>query len=209
MILGDQADWDDLFDQQLVPVVMTMILTTWDQMQKPGPSEHEDAISDKLYGALLKAKNRNKHPFLIHREDMEFDIEQGRGTGRKDIVFYPSSEEEIYLCIEAKRLNVIISSSKHSLAGEYVKDGMQRFVDGKYARSVRHGVMLAYVLDGKIDQAISNIESNIVKHREKLRLSSKAFIPSAIRPQDNRAKETHHKRAHEHVIFRIHHLFVN
>lgn len=209
MILGDKTDWDDMFEQQLVPVVLALIFSTWEQMPKPGQSEHEDAISDKLYCALLNAKNRNEHPFLISREDWEYDIEQGKGTGRKDIVFFPSLyEEDIYLAIEAKRLNAIISGTKHSLADSYVKEGMQRFVDAKYARSVRHGVMLAYVLDGKIGKAIKNVENNIQKQCKKLRMSHNEFIASTIRPHDTRTRETHHKRVHEKVVFRIHHLFV-
>src|SRR2546426_11585469 len=34
-----------------------------------------------------------------------------------------------------------------------VKEGMQRFVDGKYSRFVRHGGMLGYVLDGQVARA--------------------------------------------------------
>ncbi len=208
MIFGDRTDWEDYFDQQLVPVVLGYVLTTWEQMPKPGFSEHEDAISNKLYKALLNGKERNGHPFSIHREYMEFDLELGKGIGRIDIVFLPGTKEDIYLAIEAKRLNATISGKKHSLAGEYVNDGMQRYIDGKYARSVKHGVMLAYVLDGKIEQAMSAIENSIKKYHEKLSVRSDVFIASAIRPQDSRTKETHHQRKHEKTIFRLHHLFV-
>jgi Nucleotidyl transferase AbiEii toxin, Type IV TA system len=41
-----------------------------------------------------------------------------------------------------------------NLADEYVKEGMQCFVDGKYSRFVRHGGMLAYVLDSQVARAI-------------------------------------------------------
>jgi hypothetical protein len=208
MTVGDPTDWDDFFQQKLIPDALAYVVTTWEQMTKPGPSDLEDAISDKLYSALVNAKRRSDFPFLIRREDLEFDIEQE--TGRKDIVFFPSlQEQDIYLCLEAKRLNAIVSGRRESLADKYVKEGMQRFVEGKYAWFVRHGAMLAYVLDGKIDRAIRNVENNIRKRLTELRMDKDGgFIPSTIRGNDPRTRETHHRRSHETEVFRIHHLFV-
>jgi hypothetical protein len=210
MTIGDSSHWDDFFQHNLVPTVLLYIIKTWEQMTKPGPSDLEDVISNKLYAGLLNAKHRSDFPFLIKREDLEFDTELAKETGRKDIVFYPSlQEQEIYLCIEAKRLNAVISGVRRSLADEYVKEGMQRFVDRKYARFVKHGVMLAYVLDGNITQALENIEKNIRNRLSELRMNKKiGLFSSTIRPDDCRTKETHHLRMHEKAVFRIHHLFV-
>ncbi len=210
MIASDTSYWDDFFQQNLIPAVLSYIITTCEQMTKPGLSDLEDTISDKLYSALVNAKHRSDFPFLIRREDLEFDTDLAKETGRKDIVFFPSlQEQEIYLCLEAKRLNAVISGVRRSLAGEYVKEGMQRFVDGKYARFVRHGAMLAYVLDGNIDRAIKNIENNIRNRLSELRMDKNGgLVASTIRPDDRRTKETRHRRAHEKVVFRIHHLFV-
>jgi hypothetical protein len=210
MTVGDPTDWDDFFQQHLMPAVLAHVVTTWERMQKPGPSDLEDAISDKLFSALVNAKRRSDFPFLIRREDLEFDTDLAKETGRKDIVFFPSlQQEEIYLCLEAKRLNAMISGRRESLADKYVTEGMQRFVDGKYARFVRHGAMLAYVLDGQIHRAIKNIENNIRSRLTKLGMEKNTgFVASAIRPDDPRTKETHHRRPHENATFRIHHLFV-
>lgn len=209
-MVGDTSYWDDFFQQNLVPAVLAHVITIWNQMPKPGPSDLEDAISDKLYSALVNAKRRSDFPFLIRREDLEFDTDLAKETGRKDIVFFPSHQEEIYLCLEAKRLNVIISDVRRSLADEYVKEGMQRFVDGKYARFVRHGAMLAYVLDGDTDRAKRNVESNIRNRLSELRMDKNGgFVASTIRPDDPWTMETRHRRAHEESVFRIHHLFVN
>ncbi len=210
MTVGDTSYWDDFFQHNLVPAVLAYITTTWEQMPKPGLSDLEDAISDKLYSALVKAKRRSDFPFLIRREDLEFDTDLEKETGRKDIVFFPSlQEQEIYLCLEAKRLSAVISGVRRSLADEYVKEGMQRFVDGKYARFVRHGTMLAYVLDGNTDRAIQNVENNIRNRLSELRMDKNGgLVASTIRPDDCRTKETSHRRAHEKEVFRIHHLFV-
>lgn len=210
MIVSDPSSWDDFFQQNLIPAVLAHIITTWEQMPKPGPSDLEGVISDKLYSAMINAKRRSNVPFLIRREDLEFDINLEKEIGKKDIVFFPSNQEEIYLCIEAKRLNAVISGVRRSLADEYVKEGMKRFVDGKYARFVRHGVMLAYVLDGNTHRAIQNVKKNIRNRLTELRMDKNgSLIASAIRPGDCRTKETHHHRAHEKgTVFCIHHLFV-
>ena len=211
MTVGDPSCWDDFFQQNLIPSVLSYVIATWEQMPTPGPSDLEDAISVKLYSALIKAKARNAHAFLIRYQDVEVDTDLAKETGRKDIVFFPSlQEQEIYLCLEAKRLNAVISGVRRSLADEYVKEGMQRFVDGKYARFVRHGAMLAYVLDGDTRRAMQNVDNNIRNRRAELRMDKNGgFLPSTIRPDDPRTKETRHRRAHEKAVFRIHHLFVS
>jgi hypothetical protein len=188
--------------------VLTHVLTTWEKIPKPGPSDKEPDITFRLYCALKRTKDRNVHPFLIKYEDMEIDADLEKVNGRKDIVFFPSCDEDVYLCIEAKRLNAMISGVKHSLADEYVKEGMQRFVDGKYARHVRHGAMLAYVLDKDIDNAMKNVENNIHNRLAQLRMdTNRGFEASTILANDPCAKETHHHRAGENVVFHIHHIF--
>jgi hypothetical protein len=210
MTVGDSSYWDDFFLQNLIPAVLDHVIATWKQMPKPKPSDLEDDISLKLYSAMVKAKDRNSHAFRIDYQSIEVDLNVAAVTGKKDIVFIPTlQQEEIYLCLEAKRLNAVISSIQRSLADKYVKEGMQRFVDGKYARFVRHGAMLAYVLDGDINRAMQNIENNIGKRLSELRMAKNGgFLASAIRPNDRRIKETRHHRAHEKEIFRIHHLFM-
>jgi hypothetical protein len=178
-------------------------------MKKPGQADLEDRISLKLYSAMVNSKDRNRHPFLIRYQDVEVDTNLAKETGRKDIVVYPSFEEQVYFCLEAKRLNARVSGKQKSLADEYVKEGMQRFVDGKYSGAVRHGGMLGYVLDGQIARAIRNVERNIRAKARKLGMKSPGrLLPSSIRQGDDAAKETHHQRAHETETFRIHHLFV-
>ena len=77
-------------------------------------------------------------------------------------------------------------------------------------RFVRHGAMLAYVLDGDTRRAMQNVDNNIRNRRAELRMDKNGgFLPSTIRPDDPRTKETRHRRAHEKAVFRIHHLFVS
>lgn len=210
MTVGDPSHWDDVFQQDLMPAILAHVIAVWEQMPKPGPSDLEDAISLKLCSALRRAKDRNKHAFIIGFQHVEIDTDLEKITGREDIVFLTSlQEQEIYLCLEAKRLNAVISNKRRSLASEYVKEGMQRFVDGQYAQSVRHGAMLGYVLDGDIRGAMKNVENNIRKRLTELRMDRNGgFLASTIRPDDPQVKETRHHRARETAVFRIHHLFV-
>lgn len=209
MTAGDPAYWDDFFQQNLIPAVLSHVLDTWDRMKKPGQTDLEDKISVKLYSALVTGKDRNRHSFLIRYQDVEVDTNLAKETGRKDIVVYPSFQEDVYFCLEAKRLNARVSGVQKSLADEYVKEGMQRFVDGKYSRAVRHGGMLGYVLDGQIARAIKNVEANVRARATELGMQSPGrLLPSSVRQGDDAAKETHHQRAHETATFRIHHLFV-
>ena len=210
MITGDSADWDDFFQEDLIPTVLSYIISTWDRMEKPGPTAQETEISLKLFIALISGKKRNKLAFLIRYEDVEVDSDLEKVTGRKDLVIFPNlQDEEIYLCLEAKRLNALVSGKKRALADEYVKEGMQRFVDGKYSPDVRHGGMLGYVLDGRITHAARNVEKNIRTQAKKLGMTLPGkFLPSSVRSDDSSAKETHHRRGDETTLFRIHHLFL-
>ena len=211
MIAGDPADWDDFFQQNLIPAVLSLVISAWDRMEKPEQTAHEDDISVKLYTALINGKDRNRHAFLIRYQDVEVDTDLAKVTGRKDIVFFPSTlTKRIYFCLEAKRLNALVSGVRRSLADAYVKEGMQRFVDGKYSRFIRHGGMLGYVLDGQVARAIKNVETNIQTHARELGMTLPGrFLPSSVRPDDPSAKETHHRRSHETALFRIHHLFMS
>ena len=210
MIAGDPADWDDFFQQHLIPAVLSLVISTWDRMDKPEQTAHEDDISLQLFCALKNSKDRSRHPFLIGYENVEVDTDLMKVTGRKDIVFFPSlNDEDIYFCLEAKRLNALVSGRRRPLADAYVKEGMQRFVDGKYARYIWHGGMLGYVLDGQIANAIKNVETNIQAHAGPLGMTLPGnLLPSSVRPDDPATKETHHRRVYETAMFHIHHLFM-
>lgn len=210
MIAGDPTDWDNFFQQNLIPAVLSLVISTWDRMEKLGQMAHENEVSIKLYAALITGKDRNRQAFLIRYEDVEVDTDLAKETGRKDIVFFPpANDEDIYFCLETKRLNALVSGVRRSLADEYVKEGMQRFVDGKYSRLVRHRGMLGYVLDGRVARAVKNVEANIRKHARELGMALPGgFLPSSVRPDDLSAKETHHRRGYETALFCIHHLFM-
>jgi hypothetical protein len=210
MTAGNPSEWDDLFTTQLIPAVLEYLLEVWDRIEKPSEDELEDRTSDRLFLALKTGKNRDIHPFLIRREDLELSTDLDEESGWKDIVFFPpANDEDVYFCLEAKRLNARVKGVMRSLADKYVKDGMQRFVDRKYSRYVRHGAMLGYVLDGDVDRAMSNVLNNIRENYASLRMKPPGeWANSPVRPADPHAKLTQHQRLNETAAFGIHHLFV-
>jgi hypothetical protein len=111
--------------------------------------------------------------------------------------------------LESKRLNVVKNGEARAYASEYVTFGILRFVTGQYSKAVRHGGMIAYVLDGNLSRAMSNIENNMQRQHSALGMTAPgSFLPSTSLKGDARARETHHRRVHETQLFRIHHLFV-
>jgi hypothetical protein len=83
MTIGDTSYWDDFFQQNLVPTILAHVITAWEKMPKPGPSDLEDAISVRLYAALIKAKDRNAHAYLIRYQDVEVDTDLAKETAGK------------------------------------------------------------------------------------------------------------------------------
>ena len=208
-MIGDTSEWDGFLVSGGVGLVMALALDAWAHMTSPTHDEREDDTSIRLYAAMVKKQDRQMHRFLIRYQDVEVDTDLAKETGKNDIVFFPGHDGNLYFCLEAKRLNARVNGVMKSLADEYVKEGMLRFVAGKYSRYVDHAGMLGYVLDGDIPRAMRNVLNNIRSHHESLRMASPGdWIESPYRSGDPHARETRHQRLHETEPFRIHHLFV-
>lgn len=209
MTAGDNSQWDDFLLRGGVGTVLGLVLDAWAQIVPPAGDEHEDRTSVRLYSAMVKKQDRQAHRFLIRYQDVEVDTDLARETGRKDIVFFPGYDTDLYFCLEAKRLNARVNGVMKSLADEYVKEGMQRYVDGKYGRHVHHAGMLGYVLDGDVARAMKNVLDNIRKQHLALGMEPAGdWSDSLHRPRDPQAKETVHRRPHTTTRFLLQHLFI-
>ena len=212
-VLGQSSAWVDMIDP-MVPEILRLVVETWDEMPPPSPNQLEDGITNQLCVALRRNRGLRNLMFYVTTQTVILEPDAGEVVGRMDIAFFPTGkdvvpDEDAYFCLECKRLNAIKDGRKRSYASEYVKFGMLRFVTGQYSRSVRHGGMVGYVLDGDVNTAVGNVENNILRQRVKLRiLGSDAFLPSAYLNGIQSARESHHQRAHESAPFRIHHMFM-
>ena len=208
-VVGTAADWVDLLDS-MVPDILSLVITTWETMQPQGQDNKEDNITIALCLALRQARTARNLPLQIHTQQIELNPMLDQDLGRLDITFNVLvPKEDIYFCLEAKRLNVVKDGAHRPYASEYVTLGMLRFVSGKYSKTVRHGGMIGYVLDGNVAHAIANIAANIKSQCSALRMEPPGSLrTSTIINDDSRVRETHHHRDHESTVFHIHHLFM-
>jgi hypothetical protein len=208
-IVGAPTDWSNLIDP-LVPDILRLVIASWEGMRPPAPDAREDDISVELYRALQQNRTARGLMFQIGTQQVELDPAPGQDVGRMDITFRPLvPREDIYFCLECKRLNVNKDGVLRAYAAEYVTFGMLRFVTGQYANAVQHGGMIGYVLDGNVARAMANVESNLQTQHVVLRMTAPgAFQRSSILTRDDRARETHHGRDHQTTLFCVHHLFM-
>lgn len=208
-VIGSPCEWADLIDP-MIPEVLRLVVVTWRTMSPPLPDAKEDEITTALCRALRDNRTARELMFTIDTQLVELDPVPGEDLGRLDIAFRPLiPREDIYFCLECKRLNVVNKGQTRAYAAEYVLRGMIRFVTGQYSRAVRHGGMLGYVLDGRVDDAIANVSVNVQAQCGPLCMDQPGTMhPSSILTEEISARETVHRRSHESVEFRIHHLFM-
>jgi len=140
------------------------------------PNEFSGAQEEEITGELVRAiesvlDNPNTPDwadlFNIHEELRIHDpIRKGKSRRRLDIRIDSSEiRPRSRLCFEAKRLGLKNSENKY-----LGTDGLQRFLDGRYARDYDIGGMLGYVQDGNCDEWAQKIGTAIVKDKKKLGL---------------------------------------
>jgi hypothetical protein len=164
MMLGDPQLWKDRFitiDERL----LARILHLWPACLTPLPPQpDEDTITINLVHLLTKDPvvrsichwvEYQYEPFGVHPNGARFS------KGIIDLAVLLDWERETYLPYECKRLNVINSGSRSSLATPYVGDGLIRFVTEQYAEGLPLGFMLGYVIDGDLSFALRQIHAAI------------------------------------------------
>ena len=208
-VIGDPSLWSDLFPDQLIPDILDLVLDTWRCFEKPSPNEWEVPISLRFCSSLCNMKNKNQDlPFTIWPESSIRDSTTGEEISRIDIRFLHGYKENVYFAFECKRLRVPYGSKIRSYATEYVgADGMMCFITGKYSKGLIAGGMMAYVMDGKINSAIRDVNSAILKKCIELRMFvCKGLSSSSIKPDQPALKETRHDIDSKDFV--IHHIFL-
>ena len=208
-VIGVPTEWIGFIDP-MVPVILNLVIASWEGLTPPAADETEDNITNELCRVLQQNRTVRGLMFQIRPQVVELEPMPGEDLGRMDIAFIPLvPREDIYFCLECKRLNVVKDGKTRTYASEYVNLGMLRFITGQYSKAVRHGGMLGYVLDGDLPKAMSNVEVNLRKqHRVLCMTAPGGFVASASLAADGRARETHHRRPQETETFQIHHLFM-
>ena len=202
---GNIDPWARLFDQDQISEILKLMLESWKTFIVPAKLL-EVPITRKFCAHLRNNKDRSKHFFRIEWESSEVD-DKGQETGRIDLKFLQGWDERVYFSIECKRLRVNLPSGFKSLAGEYVREGMSRYFNGKYALGLDKGGMIGYVMDGDVNEAIRDVRKAIEKHRTSLHMESNDNLRCSPCISSKRVKETLHNYGPE-DHFVIYHIFL-
>lgn len=151
---------------ELITVAENGLREAWNQLVRRQQafgvklnSDREEVISYQLVVILNILRSQRCEPPSALAEFFEsFRVGSGYMDYRKlrikqpDFVFiprdnpYPGLDEAYYgIFVEAK----IIEQGSKKQTGEYFREGVMRFLDGRYAWAMPHGLMLAYVRTGQ------------------------------------------------------------
>jgi hypothetical protein len=189
---------------------MALILGVWMQFSRHRDVRLEPRITAVFRQALIEAYVAAGRRWFITLEDPITDPTFGTELGRNDLRIYPLNHcgQTIFFVVECKRLRVTSDSGFKHLADEYVEEGMQRFVDGKYASKLPCGGMLGYVMDNRLDDAFAKVQEAIEARRATLKMKTKNSLrtPSAKVGRYRWSADSFHERANDKLC--IHHLLV-
>ena len=158
--------WPALFPEDKIPGMIKDVLDACVHLTRPPKSEKrpEEAISRQVYQKLRSMTVYRRGPLEPHFESWLPDLD-----GRADIRFSCGKGIDTYFVFEAKRLFVTYPRGrKDSLVKEYVREGMMRFVTGKYAPFQCSSAMLGYVHDAAATAARSAVTTEIANNADAL-----------------------------------------
>lgn len=199
-----------LFPAGFAGEVMALILEVWNEFAQGKQLRLEKCITAVFKDALVAAYVAAGRNWFITPEEPITDPNYGTELGRNDLRVYPPKHcgQTVFFVVECKRLRVTTDAGFRHLADEYVAEGMQRFVDGKYACGLPCGGMLGYVMDDRLDDAFAKVQEEIDLRRATLKMTAKnsVRIPSSKLPRYRWSADSFHKRADGDLC--IHHLLV-
>ena len=165
MGIGDPAAWAERF-RSFDNRFLQRVVAVWPRcLAVLPPQPDEDAVTANLVDLLQRDTG-----ILRRFHWIEFQYEPFGHTpdgtayskGRIDVAVFLNQDRDTYLAYECKRLNDVRGDGRRrSLAGEYVMDGLFRFVAGQYSEGLPVGCMLGYVLDGDVAHAASSVRAKI------------------------------------------------
>lgn len=167
MLVGDAAAWANHFttlDERFLDRIVQVWPVCIDVL--PGQPE-EDAITINLVHHLGKDPivRRICHWVEYQYEPFGLASDGSRySKGEIDLAVLLDRERERYLAYECKRLNVVNSGGRSSLATAYVTQGIMRFITEQYAEDLPVGCMLGYVMDGDLGFASTRVKTAIQAH---------------------------------------------
>jgi len=152
--------------------ILKLIIFSYHQMisqENNLAGQKEDDLRNKLVKNYLR-KNKNKDEFNLGKMFFNLGTEEvndhksSKTTGRLDFTALRlvdslgRANEDFYFTFECKRLK---NNGKNN---EYIKEGMQRFIAGKYQTKILPlAGMIAFVEKGCINKIVANINNRLKK----------------------------------------------
>ena len=199
-----------LFPLGFAGEVMWLVLETWQKFSLHHAVRLEERSTAVFCGALIDAYDAAGRSWFISLEDPVTDPTFGTVIGRNDLTFFPpqNHRQKVFFTVECKRLHVTTDSGFRHLADEYVKEGLQRFVEGKYSSGLPCGGMLGYVMDNRTTEAFTRVCREINSKRRILKMEANEMLqsPSSILPAQPQSIDSIHHR--EDGVFTVYHLLV-
>lgn len=178
-------EYVQLFPDEEIPRILQNVQECCYALKRQSPCEEEKVLSKRIFDKLTKYPEYLNGPIVPHWESWLVSIKDGECSfpGRADILF-SGSGMFTYFLIEAKRLYVPFPSGTDHLLDRYIKDGMMRFVEGKYAPMMIAGAMLGYVFESSVADAKVALAGEIGGKAVKLKLTVGGDLqPSAAIPR--------------------------
>ena len=205
---GTPDAWLDLI-ASLVPDILQLVWSTWQTMPSLASDALEDPTTEEFCRRLRDNRTASDLPFRVDVQMVELGASAGAEQGRMDIVFSPLVPgEQVYFCLECKRLNALKEGTKRGLATEYVVHGMMRFMTGQYGSEVQEGGMVGYVLDGDVADGMRRVAVAVGARWQELGMKKPGtLLQSSVLSTVKSVQESHHVRGKTRDRFVIHHLF--
>lgn len=119
----------------------------------------------------------------IYTEEMKLGLDTYKEAKLIDLQLRdPSSAnyDKVYFAWEAKRISDRqLDSENGYLVGEYVGEGIFRFIDAKYSSEVNDAGMLGYILVGEAAHIVPCINQSMQDPKRKRRLTDKDYLKHA------------------------------
>lgn len=175
MIVGNAGRWSRAF-RSIEERLAKAIDEVWPSclLKLVARVDGGDPLEDPITRALVFGLRQNKSfPGRIITQYEILREEPGGITApsRIDFVVTIGDDEDDYLACECKRLNVSYDKGCSTGAHAYVHDGLSRFAQRRYSNGLPFGVMLGYVMDGRVDDAANTVAQTIASAAAALALA--------------------------------------
>jgi hypothetical protein len=194
MLMGDPEGWLVSF-RSLEECLVEALEFLWPScvlslQPKKGSMTHEDPITFQIVTALKRSKRfpgRIIPQYSLLSEDVSG---VSKLSSNIDFVLTIGDDEDVYLACECKRLNVPYKSGTRGLVGEYVDEGLMRFVTEQYSSGLPLAMMLGYVMDARLAAAHRGLR-RAMRVREKA-IGLRSVIDHPVRPRKPLRFRTRH-----------------